>query len=158
MAEYLGPGVSRTLSALRRNYQTIIWNQNKPPVDSEWNLLSQVYTEELRQLFSASGHTFSGFLTDPINPKLDFSFDSEASNLFWLGGPDPGDIPLAMVNGWTIPIVKTQWSGDFRSAIKLPPPSPAPSEGDVNFVFLEAWAARIDAYLEVLLQHGAVPL
>lgn len=146
MAEYFGPGVSRTLSALRRNFQSIIWNEKKPPVDSEWNLLSQVYTEDQRQLLSASGHTFSGFLTDPINPKLDYSFDADGSNIFWLGGQDPGDIPLAMVNGWPIPIVKTQWAGDFRSAIKLPPPSPTPSEGDVNFVFLEAWAARIDPY------------
>lgn len=143
MSEYFGPGVTRTLSALRRQFTTVIWRKGKPPLDSEFNLVSQIGEEARRELLQSQ--TPSGWLTDPLNPRLDYRFDPQASNMFWLGGPDPSDAAWAVVNGWVVPVTGTLWEADARAAIKLPPPSAPPSEGDVNFVFLEVWEARLQS-------------
>ena len=46
MSEDFGSGVSRTLSALARQFTTVVWQQGKPPLDSEFNLMSQVTWEK----------------------------------------------------------------------------------------------------------------
>jgi hypothetical protein len=109
-------------------------------MDDEFNLVSQSQ-EELRRLLLLA-NTPSGFVTTSHAPKLDYSFDRQATNMFWLGN-HPSDIAYALVNGWIIPITGTLWSEDARAAIKLPPPSAPPQEADVNFVFLEVWQSLI---------------
>lgn len=143
MAEFFGNGVSRTLNANRRQFGEVVWQKNRPPLDSEFNLVSQVQEETRRLLLQSN--TPSGFLTTSGHPKLDYQFESQASNMFWLGGTTQGEIPHALVNGWVVPVTGTLWADDARSAIKLPPPSAPPQESDVNFVFLEVWQALVAA-------------
>lgn len=141
MPESFGPGVSRTLSALDRQFQTVIWQRGKPPLDSELNLMSQVDVEALREVVRSQVH--SGFLLDPTRAVGDYVTDPQYSNQFRLGLPAPDEnapIVTAVVNGWVIPVVGTGTT-DTANLVRLNPP-PA-SDSRIDLVFLEAWLARV---------------
>ena len=106
MAESFGPGVSRTLSALKRQFGCVVWQKNKPPLDSELNLMGQIELEQSAQEIRASMH--SGFLLDPLAAKRDFLTNLDWSNYFKFGRflSDEGQPPIwANVNGWILPVV-----------------------------------------------------
>jgi hypothetical protein len=143
MSENFGPGVSRTLSAYARQYQTVVWQKGKPPLDSELNLMSQIDLENAAQEIRSQVH--SGFFVDPTHAKADFFTDADRSNFFNLGRQATGEeapIVWANVNGWIIPVTGTAVAdGDTSNAITLYPP-PA-SDTRIDLVFLEAWATLI---------------
>lgn len=143
-----GNGVSRTLDAESRQFNHVVWQEGKPPLDSELNLSSQVQEEARRKLLQAG--VPSGWVTDPNRPYSDWEFDQKASNLLWFGGDDDQgrEVPHAIVNGWVIPVVGTL-SSDFRNEIRLPPPDTSVSSSDVDFVFLEVWKALVDPDTDV---------
>lgn len=145
MSDFLGSGVSRTLTAKGQQFLNVVWRKGKPPLDSEFNLLNQVLDDARQNLLTS--RIPSGWVSNVYSPMSDYEFDRQASNLFWLGktvSDTDGDILWANVNGWMIPVVGTQ-SSDTRNAIKLPPPQGSATESDVNFVFLEVWKAQISA-------------
>ena len=144
MAEDWGAGVSRTLSALMRNFSGIVWQDGKPPLDSELNLMSQVEIERLRQEVRAVMP--SGFFLDPTAAIADFGFNASWSNYFTFGQYAEGEQSptiYANVNGWIIPVSGTNvdQDADLRNIIKLYPP-PA-SDSRVDLVFLEAWMCLV---------------
>ena len=151
MALDYGTGVSRTLTAIERQYGTVVWQKGKPPLDSELNLMSQIQWERLSQLVRSVMP--SGFLLDPTRTIEDFEFNPNWANLFSLGnpkepfgiheGPEHQPIITANVNGWLIPVAGTDTSveGDIRNIIKLYPPPE--SDSRVDFVFLEAWQTLV---------------
>jgi hypothetical protein len=143
MAEDLGNGVSRTLSALQRQFQTIVWQKNKPPLDAELNLMGQIETERQREFVQA--HMHSGFLLDPTQALLDFNTAAAWSDFFKFGRPAADEVaPViwANVNGWLLPVTGTSTTeGDPSNRVDLfPPPT---SDSRIDFVFLEAWVAQI---------------
>lgn len=143
MAQDFGNGVSRTLSAKDRQYQIVVWQANKPPLDSELNLIGQVEWEREAEKVRASMH--SGFLLDPMQSDKDFQSNEAWSNWFKLGRPEQnGSSPVlyANVNGWIVPVSGTGVSdSDTSNRINLfPPPS---TDSRVDFVFLEVWQAQI---------------
>ena len=144
MAQDFGNGVSRTLSAADRQYQVVIWRANKPPLDSELALMTQLDWERAAETIRAQAH--SGFLLDPMAAETDFQTDEDWSNWFRLGNPDGSDLsPIlwANVNGWVIPVTGTASAeGDTSNRIDLFPP-PA-SSSRVDLVFLEVWLAHLD--------------
>lgn len=144
MANFFGDGVSRVLQTEDRQFDQVVWQQGKPPLDSELALIQQA-TENFRQEVLKAGIP-SGFLSSPYESKGDFAFEQNASNFFYFGPGlaqgGKGDVLWALVNGWPVPIAGTQ-SVDLRNRILLPPPSTAPSDGDVNFVFIEVWRALL---------------
>jgi hypothetical protein len=143
MAEFLGDGVSRTLSAKARQFVNVVWQKGAPPLDSELNLTNQMLAEAQQALVSAN--VSSGWIGNPYDAMADYEFDRQASNMFWLGKAEAdseGDILWANVNGWMVPVMGTQ-SPDSRNAIMLPPPQGTVSDSDVNFVFLEVWKAQV---------------
>ena len=83
MAEDLGNGVTRTLSALQRQFQIVVWQAGKPPLDSELNLMSQVDWERVRELVRSQMH--SGFMIDPTAAVREYETHSQWSNFFRLG-------------------------------------------------------------------------
>ena len=144
MATDFGPGVSRTLNPIWRQFSAVVWQQDAPPLDSEFNLMSQVDWERTRQAIKAVMP--SGFLMDPTRALNEFQFDPQWVNLFSLGNPKTGEenpVIWANVNGWILPVAGTDTiEGDLRNLIRLyPPPS---TDGRVDLVFLEAWQVRID--------------
>lgn len=151
MAENFGPGVSRVLSAVARQFTTIVWQDDKPPLDSELTLSSQIEWDRLATMIRAQTH--SGFFLDPTRCKEDFRTYPLWSNLFTFGGPStvsgiPESEPTvyACVNGWVVPVAGTDTTGspspeDVTNVIRLNPP---PSTDDrIDFVFLEVWRALV---------------
>lgn len=143
MAENFGPGVTRTLDALARQFTAVIWQDGKPPLDSELNLISQMTWENLAQEVKSQVH--SGFFIDPSRAKEDFSFDPLASNLFYFGrkATDETSQPVlyACVNGWVLPIAGTLMTDGILNTIKLYPPPD--TDYRIDLVFLEVWRARV---------------
>lgn len=146
MAENWGPGVSRTLSAFARQFNGVVWQADKPPLDSELNLMSQIEWENLSNLVRSQVH--SGFLLDPTRAREDYGTDPLYNNLFTVGNPatvngNEEDFPVltALVNGWVIPVAGTEDVGGVRNQIRLYPPPTSDSRTD--FVFLEVWQTLI---------------
>ena len=83
MAEDYGTGVSRTLSAVDRSFETIIWQKGKPPLDSELNLNQQIQSEARSQTLRALMP--SGFLGDISEGDQIYQTDARFSNLFYFG-------------------------------------------------------------------------
>ena len=143
MAQDFGNGVSRTLSALQRQFQSVVWQASKPPLDSELNLMSQVEWERVSNIVRSQMH--SGFLLDPMSADMDFVTNEQWSNWFKMGRTTSTvDHPImwANVNGWVLPITGTGLAdGDESNRINLwPPPS---TDARIDFVFLEVWMAQI---------------
>ena len=151
MADF-GQGITRTLSALHRQFASVIWLDDKPPMDSELNLVGQMEME--RQRAHINSFMPSGFILDPTRVANDFHFDPMWADMFQIGSPrvptgvhehdEQTPVLWACVNGWIIPLVGTNIpsEGQLHNLIKL---YPAPeSDTRIDFVFLEVWATRVD--------------
>lgn len=143
MSESYGSGVSRTLSAIARQFDTVVWQKGKPPLDSELNLMSQIDIERVRQAIRAQMH--SGFLMDPTRAQADFVTSGNWSNFFKFGRQASGEdapIVFANVNGWIIPVTGTSVpDGDTSNLVTLYPPPE--SDARIDLVFLEAWSTLV---------------
>lgn len=135
MADDFGLGVSRTLSALTRQFSNVVWQRGKPPLDSELNLVGQIGWEGLSETIREQMH--SGFITDPIQSDKDYVYSRAGSNYFELRPS------IAVVNGWVIPVSGTEKSAE-ENAIKLDPPPTEDARTD--FVFLEVWRSLLGAF------------
>jgi hypothetical protein len=141
MAQDFGNGVSRTLSAAGRQYQVVVWQASKPPLDSELNLIAQVDWERAAETIRAQAH--SGFLLDPLVATTDFVTNPDWSNHFQLGRPSTGDMsPVlwANVNGWVIPVTGTANTGVTNKVDLWPSPE---SSTRIDMVFLEVWLGQV---------------
>ena len=143
MAEDFGTGVSRTLSALMRQFNGVVWQADKPPLDSELNLMFQIDLERVQQLVRTNIH--SGFFLDPTHAVNDYVTASNWSNFFKFGNQATGEtspMVYANVNGWIIPVSGTGVSGgDTSNRVNLNPP-PA-TDARIDFIFLEVWRAQV---------------
>jgi len=150
MSEDFGNGVSRTLSAMARQFQVVVFQEGKPPLDSELNLLQQDQVEQLAQLVRVEAH--SGFFLDPTRALADYVTEDANSNLFYLaqqkddadGNPEElAPVLYANVNGWIIPVTGTNLTveGSTSNEIHLYPPPE--SDTRIDFVFLEAWQVNV---------------
>lgn len=150
MTEYFGEGVSRVMSPLRRQFQVVVWQAGRPPLDSELNLMAQMDLESMRQLVRSQCH--SGFFLDPTRASDDFVTSPLASNLFYFGqqrdtsSGEPEELApvvYAAVNGWIIPVTgsqTTELGGTYNTVRLFPPPA---TDTRIDFVFLEAWTALV---------------
>jgi len=138
-----GNGVSRTLSAAARQFEVVVWQADKPPLDSELNLMAQVDMERVANAVRASMH--SGFIADPLVADTDFVVSPAHANRFFLGRQAAGEqapVLWANVNGWLVPVTGTLVpDGDTSNQVNLfPPPS---SDTRIDLVFLEVWLAQV---------------
>lgn len=143
MAQDFGNGVTRTLSASGRQFQVVVWQTGKPPLDSELNLVMQADWERVANVVRSQMP--SGWLLDPFNSDSDFVTNEAWANFFKIGNPGSGDespVMWANVNGWVVPVSGTDvLDGDTSNRINLfPPPS---SDARIDFVFLEVWLAQV---------------
>lgn len=145
MAEYFGPGVSQTLSAAARQFTAVVWQMDKPPLDAELNLMSQMEWESLSETVRSQVH--SGFFLDPTRCEGDYLTDSLYANQFFLAPPatvnmveDASPGLIAVVNGWVFPVAGTD-NATAANRIRLYPPPTTDSRTD--FVFLEVWQTLV---------------
>ena len=143
MAESFGTGVSRTLSAISRNFAGVVFQRGKPPLDAEFSLQDSIHVESQAQAIRAEMH--SGWLLDPTKTASDYHTEQRLSNLFFFGqqsGTEQAPVLTAVVNGHVIPVVGTQVrDGDTSNGVALSPP-PA-SDARIDLVFLEVWTALL---------------
>ena len=146
----LGSGVSRFISDYDRQYSVVVFQANKPPLDSELNLVSLADFEARADIVRSEMP--SGWLMNESSPKADFFTNSNNSNLFYFGRNTPGEVrnlTWAVVNGWMIPVAGTQTgqpplaadNTDTWNKILLNPPSTSTGGNIAEFVFLEVWQA-----------------
>ena len=149
----LGSGVSRYIDDRDRQYAAVVFQARRPPLDSEWNLISltelEARAEEVRSRIA------SGWLMDELNPASSFFTDPSYSNLFFFGRNTTGEVRTvewANVNGWLIPVTGTQTGApplapddaDTWNKVLLNPPPGSTGGNTADFVFLEVWLAVID--------------
>ena len=148
----LGPGVSRVLNPDGTEFVEVIWQQGRPPLDAEFNLMQEVASGLNRRLVLRG--TPSGWLGNETNLSEDFVTNSAWSNWFQFGRQKTGEqksIMWAVVNGWMIPVMGTRTgtppgtpddTNTWNRVVLDPPPA---NSGDfrIDFVFLEAWLARV---------------
>lgn len=158
MTDNLGPGVSRVLQADATQYTQTIWQQSRPPLDSELNF-QQVLAVDLVRNATLRGVP-SGFLGDALNPHLDYVTNPAWSNHFRFGAQKDGvlaPVLWAHVNGYLIPVAGTKTrtgyspgvarDDDYSNVIVLDAPPSSAGETRVDFVFLEVWRARLQPTL-----------
>lgn len=153
MPNPLGPGVSRYIDGRDRAFAAVVWEANRPPLDSELNLAGllelEARAEEIRSGFP------SGWLVNESNPKEDFNTNPSRSNFFYFGRETSGETrnPVwAIVNGWVVPVTGTKTGApplapnntDTHNRVNLYPPSNSTGGNKAEFVFLEVWLQRID--------------
>ena len=150
MADDFGPGVSRTLSAIARAFTTVIHQRGKPILDADLNLMSQIYSEEMREFIRSQVH--SGWFTDPTAAVRDFVTDSLESNQFFFGQQKLDDVGVpeeiepvlwANVNGWIVPVAGTQITTTNATSNRVRLNPPPDSDARIDLVFLEVWKAQI---------------
>jgi len=152
MTENLGPGVSRVLVSDQASYNLVIWQAGKPPTDAELNL-SQRVASDWNRIHVLRG-TPSGWYGDAVNPQDSYVTDPKNSNWFKLGPQFSGEkqaIQWACVNGWLVPVTGTLTgnppgspnNSDTWNRITLPPAPANTGDARIDFVFLEAWLARV---------------
>jgi len=146
--------VSRTLDAINHQFAGVVIHPGRPPLDSEQNLSWQIADEALRK--AVQSMMPSGFLSDPTRALDEYQFSPLWANRFLLGKPreligihetlEQTAVTIANVNGWIIPVIGTDVGrGDnpIANVVKLYPP---PTTGArIDFVFLEAWLAEVEA-------------
>lgn len=150
MSEDFGNGVSRTLSAFARQFQVVVFQEGKPPLDSELNLVQQDQVEQLAQLIRAEAH--SGFFLDPTRALADYVTNVNNSNQFELAQQkfdDNGDpeelapVLYANVNGWVIPVTGTALTQENSTSNLITLYPPPESDARIDFVFLEAFSVSV---------------
>lgn len=152
MSNNFGTGVSRVLDPSQTSFLVTIWQQGKPPLDSELNLIQQIANEWNRQAVLRG--VPSGFLANDTNTDRDYVTSAIWSNWFQFGQQKAGEkqtIPWAVVNGWLIPVTGTQTgtppgspnNTDTWNRVTLGPPPNNTGDDRIDFVFLEAWMARV---------------
>lgn len=152
MSYNLGTGVSRVLDPDQAQIVQVVWQEGKPPLDSELNMMQQL-AENWRRINVLRG-TPSGWLGNVTNSKEAFVTSSVWSNWFRFGQQRTGAkgaIEWAVVNGWLVPVTGTKTgsppgSPDDSSTwnrVTLDPPPANSGDSRIDFVFLEVWLARV---------------
>lgn len=153
MAQNLGSGISRVLSAMDRQFASVVFKEGRPPLDSELNLVSSMAMESRAE--EIRSRMASGWLMDESDPRGDFKTDPTYSNMLYFGrnvATEFRNITWAVVNGWMIPVCGTNTGSpplaandaDTWNRINLNPPSTSTGGNRAEFVFLEVWMAAID--------------
>jgi len=152
MSHNLGSGVSRVLDPDGTEYVEVIWQQGKPPMDAELNLLQELGVNYTRKAVLRG--TPSGWFGNDTNSSAVFTTNSIWSNWFQYGKQRSGEqkaVVWAVVNGWLVPVTGTRTGTppgspddtDTWNKITLDPPPANAGDFRIDFVFLEVWQARI---------------
>jgi hypothetical protein len=152
MSNNYGGGVSRVLDPTGTEFVEVIWQEGKPPLDAEVNLLQELSMNFTRRTVLRGAP--SGWLGNETNPLMDYTTNPSWSNWLKFGKQRSGELQSFMwaaVNGWIIPVGGTKTGTppgspndtDTTNWITLDPPPSNAGDFRIDFVFLEVWLARI---------------
>lgn len=139
MSDNFGSDQNRVLEVKGRNIDNVVFLHRRPPLSSEWNLISQIASEKEQKAYKISSpsgflevgdiiHDFGG---DFISPGVVETSESFPENSFRLTS---GGKNWAIVNGWPI-LVEGVGSQDKHNTIKVGDPG----SQRYDFVFLEVY-------------------
>jgi hypothetical protein len=132
--------VSRYLDPENRAWETVVYQSSKPILDSEQNLIQDLSLEsgtyDHNRLVAPSGWVRGDFL----NGKVDFVYSASTPNHFKFINK-----PIALVNGFKVPVEYTNTTDAGQNDIVLPPPPSATSPVRVDLVYLEVWRSLLSA-------------
>jgi photosystem II stability/assembly factor-like uncharacterized protein len=133
MADNYGTGVSFVDQVTGYNYDTVVFQKGKPPLDTELNAVQQI-----RNLLDQREHSTlpSGWLT--LKP---FYTSSLLSNSFYTQDPSAPTPEYALVNGDVLHITNTATTISNTNLVELG--APPPTGNQVNGIFLEVWRALL---------------
>lgn len=134
MAEDLGRSVSYVSDPNGYAYDTVVWQKEKPILDTEQNLVQQIQGLINRR---QSVNLPSGWLS--VYPaKTDVSLP----NQFYTQDPTSAKPEYALVNGMVLHVTNTEDERDNVNKVDL---GTAPTTGNrISGIFLEAWRALLD--------------
>lgn len=134
MADNLGNGVSFVYDDNEYNYNMIVYQKGKPPLDTEHNAV-----QEIQDIINQRQMNFlsSGWLS-----MYPFYTDKSVDNTFYTQNTSNPKPEFALVNGNVIYVTNTKTETDNLNLIDLGDP---PTSGNrINGVFLEVWKALLD--------------
>jgi hypothetical protein len=143
----LGDLVSRVLEGTNRNYNGVIFQKHRPPLDSEWNLAQDISLLKIAETLRKT--TPSGFLQ--IEPMSGAPEDRNLLSAAWKNALKFKS-PSAIVNGWIIPIgagtnqfqenaqenIWKQLSDDEEECVVIGTQAPLSAHRE-DLLFLEVW-------------------
>lgn len=134
MAQDLGNAVSYVYDDEGYNYDLVVFEKQKPILDSEVNLVQQLQNQINRRQMTTMP---SGWVSlYPIHT------DKALANQFYTQDPSSPKPEYALVNGQVVYVTNTSTTADNLNIIDL---GDAPTTGNlVNGVFLEVWRALLD--------------
>lgn len=97
MAKNLGPLVSRVLEQEGRDFSSVVFQQKRPPLDSEWNLVQEI--DSYRHADLIRKITPSGFLS--LSDIKGSPEDRTQLTSSWVDAIVINN-PVAIVNGWVV--------------------------------------------------------
>lgn len=150
MNQYLGKNVSHIFGSEGYNYSKVVFNNGRPPLDAELNLLQELQENLARRstMEMPSGWiSFRDFATGR---------SSSLSDAFLTQSP-AGAIPeIALVNGWPLIVTNTGSEEPFVNKIDLSG-APLTKGSRVDGVFLEAWRAVVsDEFKDITQPASAI--
>lgn len=133
MSENFGTGVSFVSDPSNYNYDTVVFQKGKPPLDTELNLLQQIQNDLAHRRLENIASGWLSFRHHYTSPLL--------NNSFYTQEPTTATPEYALVNGMPVFVTNTATSEANANLINLPG---APLSGSqVNGVFLEVWRALL---------------
>ncbi len=164
MASNYGSGVSRVLDPTNSSFTNVIWQEGKPPLDAELNLLQDLAQDFCRKVVLRG--TPSGWLGNETNTTEDFVTNPLWSNWLQFGRQRTGEraaIQWAVVNGWLVPVTGTRTGTppgspndtDTWNILALDPPPSNSGDSRIDFAFLEVWLARVPSNPSTLNKPAA---
>jgi hypothetical protein len=176
MSDYLGLNQTRVLDSTNRNFESVVYQKQKPPLSSEVNLTGKIEAERSQNTVQAvlpSGWVTVGQIKNDLLPSQcrlgDVLCSSDcSSNSFYFVAQDLGkntEKNIAWVNGWRIVVQGgaspsnadsgyTPWSNTTENCL-ITLPSPPVSGNRVDFVFLEVWRKLVGTNSNIY-QYGNV--
>jgi len=163
MANNLGTYVSRVLDEKGRNYTNVVFQQKRPPLDSEWNLVQDINNSHHATMIKQM--TPSGFLKIQdikTAPTVRADLTSSWVNTIIINNP------VAVVNGWIINVgggtnqfqsnaqnnIWTELSNNEDEVAIIGEAAPSIGYRE-DLVFLEVWQKLIETD-DTVPKHGFV--
>jgi len=164
MSDNLGTNQTRVIDPQDKSYESVTYQNRKPPLSSEFNLggnLESRHAQGVAQQVSPSGWAIVGNLKNEIDESSCrvgdiLTSSSFNANTLKLIAYDKGILTgklIAWVNGWKVVVQGSSNASDQNNIITLPAP---PTIGHrLDFVFLEVWRKLIQPE-DVVYKYGNI--
>lgn len=137
-----GSGVNRFLDPSGRNYETVVFQGGKAPLEEELNLNQDLRSHNERDNLSKeipSGFITGDFLDDEYRDFEFFNPGNLQPNQFKLVNR-----PVVNVNGWIFPLEFSDTTTAGENLIEVDAPPSNSGDQAVDFVYLEVWRGLLE--------------